>query len=98
MRNRRRLLVITAAAALACSAFACYRLGTFLHDEDPLQRADAIFVLAGTRMERPLEAVDLYLERWAPQIILTEDVPDRGILALEQRGFTFPTTAETAAT
>jgi uncharacterized SAM-binding protein YcdF (DUF218 family) len=92
----RRLFTIAAAAVLACSAFACSRLGAFLHAEDPLQHADAICVLAGTRMERPLEAVDLYLERWAPRIVLTEDAPDSGIIALERRGLRFPSEAEIA--
>ena len=45
--------------------------GRFLQHDDPLQPADAIFVLAGTRVERPLEAVDLYKEGWAPRIVLS---------------------------
>jgi uncharacterized SAM-binding protein YcdF (DUF218 family) len=46
-------------------------LGAFLAGEDPLQKADAIFVFAGTFVERPLEAVDLYREGYAPVIVIT---------------------------
>lgn len=92
----RRVLAIAFVIALAASAFACYRLGAFLHAEDPLQHADAICVLAGTRMERQLEAADLYRERWARRIVLTEDGPDPGIVALQHRGLRFPTNAEIA--
>jgi uncharacterized SAM-binding protein YcdF (DUF218 family) len=92
----RRILGLVALAALAGGVFACYRLGTFLYDEEPLQRADAVCVLAGTRMERPLEAAELYKEGWAPRVILTEEVPDSGIVILRARGLTFPTDAEIA--
>ena len=52
------LLLLTAAGAV----WLLYYGGRYLQHEDPLQKADAIFVLAGTRLERPLEAVDLYKE------------------------------------
>ena len=45
--------------------------GRFLVREDPLERADAIFVLAGTEIERPLEAVDLYKEGYGREILLS---------------------------
>ena len=62
----------------------------YLQHEDPLQRADAIFVLAGTRAERPLEAVELYQEGDAASIVLS---PGRTELAerwLRQKGIRFP--------
>jgi uncharacterized SAM-binding protein YcdF (DUF218 family) len=92
----RRIIRLVAVVALAAVSYACYQIGTFLYAEDPLRRADAIFVLAGTRMERPLEAADLYLKGWAPQIVLTEEVPDSGVTALERRGMPLPTNAEIA--
>jgi uncharacterized SAM-binding protein YcdF (DUF218 family) len=94
--TRRRIILIVAVVALAAGSYGCYRLGGFLFSEDALQRADAICVLAGTRMERPLEAADLYLEGWAKHILLTEEMPDNGIVTLERRGLEFPTTAEIA--
>jgi uncharacterized SAM-binding protein YcdF (DUF218 family) len=92
----RRIILLVAVAAMAAASYACFNLGTFLYAEDPLQKADVIFVLAGTRMERPLEAADLYLKGWAPRIILTEETPDAGIAVLERRGFDLPSNAEIA--
>jgi uncharacterized SAM-binding protein YcdF (DUF218 family) len=70
----RRLLRWLAAASIAATAAAAWWLiqgGRYLQHEDPLRKADAIFVLAGTRMERPLEGVELYREGWAPVIALS---------------------------
>jgi uncharacterized SAM-binding protein YcdF (DUF218 family) len=92
----RRIIFFAAVVTVAASSYACLRLGTFLYAEDPLQRADAIIVLAGTRMERPLEAADLYSTGWAPHVVLTEDVPDGGIEFLQRRGVQLATNAETA--
>ena len=47
-------------AASAAAVWLLYYGGRYLQHEDPLQKADAIFVLSGTRLERPLEAMDLY--------------------------------------
>ena len=69
----KRLLVRSAlilAPLLLLAVFALSRLGAWLVVEDPLEKADAIFVLGGTRYERPLEAVDLYKAGWAPRIML----------------------------
>ena len=54
-------------AALLCLPF----VGRFLSRADPLQRADVIVVLAGARVDRWLEAVDLFKEGWAPRIVLS---------------------------
>jgi len=64
--------------------------GRFLQREDPLQKADAIFVLAGTRVERPLEAIDLYKEGWAPVIVLSPGRLEVSESVLEERGVRFP--------
>ena len=92
--SRRRVLLIAALVIAAGCALALYQLGAFLYDEQPLQRADVIFVFAGTRMERALEAADLYTEKYAPLIVLTEQVPDGGVEALARRGIALPTEAE----
>ena len=44
--------------------------------EDPLVHADAIFVLAGTHVERPLEAADLYAAGYAPRVLLTRSMAE----------------------
>ena len=72
---------------LAAGVYAFLAVGRFLAREDPLEPADAIVVLAGTRVERPLEAVDLYLAHYAPRIVLSYgNLEDRAIRAVEQRG------------
>ena len=68
--------------------------GRYLQHEDPLQKADAIFVLAGTRMERPLEAVDLYKEGWAPVVVLSPGRPEWTEGMLRARGIRFPSDVE----
>jgi uncharacterized SAM-binding protein YcdF (DUF218 family) len=77
--------------------YASAQLGPFLTREDPLVKADAIFVLAGTRMVRPLEAAELYLEAYAPRIVLTRDLQEeRAVARLAERGHQFASDAERA--
>jgi uncharacterized SAM-binding protein YcdF (DUF218 family) len=92
----RRILLLVVVVAVAAGSYACFHVGTFLYAEDQLQRADAICVLAGTRMERPLEAADLYRNGWAPLIVMTEEVPDPGLEVLKSRGMELPTNAQIA--
>jgi uncharacterized SAM-binding protein YcdF (DUF218 family) len=66
-------------------------LGRILYHEDPLARADAIFVLAGRRVDRAAEAGDLYLEGWSPRIVLSRPVSDGAEIALRRRGVAIPT-------
>lgn len=85
----KRILVRLAAVAallLVLVAVAAPRLGAWLVVEDPLQKADAIFVLGGTLFERPLEAADLYHEGWAPRMLLMRQIADDGELELQRRG------------
>jgi len=92
----RRALLIAAVVIAAGTAWSVYHLGAFLYDEQPLQRADAIFVFAGTRMERALEAADLYKQGYATLVVLTEELSDGAIDALARRGIMVPTDAEVA--
>ena len=86
--NRRlwRALVALGVILLAVSAYALAGLGRFLAREDPLEKADAIVALAGSRMLRPLEAADLHREGWAPYIVLSYGPIDPGLIALRERG------------
>ena len=87
----KRLLRATAIAALLLLLLACLALpglGRFLVVEHPLTKADAIFVLGGSRLERPLEALDLYYDGWAPEILLSSQEADGGEMALRSRGIT----------
>jgi len=76
--------------------YAFANVGRFFTADDPVQKADAIFVLAGSTMDRPLEAVDLYLEGYAPRIVLTRETPEQGILISAKRGVVLPFRADEA--
>ena len=82
----RRTLILLSIAAVVGGAYAFVHLGTFLTREDPLIKADAIFVLAGTRMLRPLEAADLYREGYAPVIVMTRGTEEPAVDLLARRG------------
>ena len=82
---------------MAAAAFAVWLLiygGRYLQHEDPLVKADAIFVLSGTRAERPLEAFDLYNQGYAPVVVLSPGRPEPGEVMLRNRGIRFPIEVE----
>ena len=94
---KRALLRATAAAALLLllfTALALPRLGAWLVVEDPLAKADGIYVLGGTVYERPLEALDLYKAGWAPTIVLVQQIADWGELWLNDHGVKVTTEME----
>jgi uncharacterized SAM-binding protein YcdF (DUF218 family) len=93
----KRLLRATAFAALPLLLLALLvgpRLGSFLVLEHPLTKADVIYVLGGSRMERPLEAADLYRDGWAPLVLLSRQRLDGGEHALRERKVPFATEAD----
>lgn len=90
--NPRTLVVVFVIAALLLYGF--LHAGRFLYEEDPLQRADAIAVLAATMVARPLEAVDLYKQGYAPIIVITRDEPEPGVKELQERGIFVPSKAD----
>ena len=94
-RNR-TFAVVAGIIALALLAYAFANAGRFLTEDDPLHAADAIFVLAGTTMDRPLEAVDLYQQGYAPRIVLTRGTPERAILISARRGVVLPFESDVA--
>ena len=75
---------------LAVLVAAFYGTGRYLAAEDPLQKADAIVVLAGSYVERPLEGADLYREGWAPRIVMTYGLQEDAIAVLAAKGITLP--------
>ena len=82
-------------AVLAAAAFFPFA-GRFLVREDPLEAADAIFVLAGARVTRWLEAVELYREGRAPLVILSPGRLEPAEMALRERGIRLPAEGEIA--
>lgn len=90
----RTFIVAAAVIALALLAYAFANVGRFLSREDPIGKADAIAVLAGTRMDRALEAADLYKAGYAPRIVLSRQVPERSFQVLAERGIILPSDAD----
>ena len=98
-RPRRVLARVCAGAALlALAGTACFLpfAGRFLVREDPLEPADAIFVLAGGRVDRWLEGTELYRERIAPAIVLSPGIVTKAEMDLRAKGIRFPGEAELA--
>ena len=77
---------LAAVPLLILMALLVPRAGAWLVVADPLKKADAIIVLGGTMYERPLEAVDLLKEQWAPRIYLFRELADWGEVELIKRG------------
>ncbi|HWK09199.1 MAG TPA: YdcF family protein [Vicinamibacterales bacterium] len=94
----RRLVTLAAVVVLVSACVFAPFAGRFLVYEDPLRHADAIFVLAGARAERWLEAVDLFQEGIAPRILLSPGRLERAEVVLRSRHITFPQDAELART
>ena len=80
------LLTACAAAVLLFLPFA----GRFFSAADPLQRGDAIVVLAGSRVDRWLEAVDLFKEGWAPRVVLSPGPVSKLEVKLRGEGLRLP--------
>ena len=90
MKRFLRRSAFVLAPILLVSLFLLRGLGSWLVVQDPLAKADAIFVLGGTRFERPLEAVELYKAGWAPRVALMRQVSDYGEVHLMQQGIPYP--------
>jgi len=73
----RRVISALTIVVLIAGLYGGRHLGTFMAREDPLIHADAIFVLAGTRVERPLEAADLYAAGYASRVLLTRSLAEQ---------------------
>lgn len=89
-----RVFLLAAALLLASGAYAFLHLGTFLAREDALSKADAIFVLAGTLAERPLEGADLFNEGYAPRIVVSRGPTTRALVRLRELGIDAATEAD----
>lgn len=93
-RPRGLLRFLLGFAVLVLLALVFVRLGTFFWRSDPLVHADAIHVLAGSRMDRQLEAGFLYKEGYAPLIVLTREDLDDAEQRLETLGVRVESGAE----
>jgi uncharacterized SAM-binding protein YcdF (DUF218 family) len=61
---------------------------------DPASQADAVYVLGGSRVDRWLEAVDLYKSGAARHIVLSRGGTEAGEALLASRGVTVPNDAD----
>ena len=90
-RRRLRIALGVAVLLIAAAVSGFVGIGRFLAADQPLQKADAIFVFAGTLTERPMEAAELYREGYAPRIVVTRATIDQATFQLEKRGIRIPT-------
>jgi uncharacterized SAM-binding protein YcdF (DUF218 family) len=97
LSRKKRLLLGATVGVLALGLYGLAGLGRFMAHEDPLQKADAIFVFAGKYAERPLEAVDLYNSGYAPRIVITRATDDQATFELERRRIRIPTPGDLTA-
>lgn len=90
------LRLAAAALGLAGAALLCFLpfAGRYLVVQQPLERSDAIVVLAGARVERWLEAVDLFRAGWAPRIVLSRGRIESAEVRLQEMGIRFPADAD----
>ena len=90
-RSWRRLLGVALLLLTAFTVGAFRSAGRFLAVQHTLTKADAIFVLAGTLVERPLEAAALFRDGYAPAIVLTRATGEPGLAAAAALGVRVPT-------
>jgi uncharacterized SAM-binding protein YcdF (DUF218 family) len=83
-------IIVIAGSLYYCRDSILISLGRYLVTEYPLERADAIAVLAGSVPDRILEAIDIYKGRYAPIIILTKEEKPPGYDELLSLGIKVP--------
>jgi uncharacterized SAM-binding protein YcdF (DUF218 family) len=86
----RRAAAFIALGFTVLVVYGFFSAGAFLAREDALVRADAIFVFAGTLIERPLEAADLHGAGYAPLIVVTRATAEEATAQIEKRGVRIP--------
>ncbi len=93
MLTARRVLMAALLVVLV-AGLAAYPImraaGHYLVEVDPLEPADAIVVLTGSYPDRILEAVTLYREGWAPNLVLCREPENAGFRKLRELGVRVP--------
>ncbi len=93
-RSRLTFRIVSSASALLVGAAFLLSLGRIVTSTDPLQPADVIYVLGGSRVNRALEAARLYREGLAPRIVLSLGTTENGEKELERQGIHVASEAE----
>jgi len=83
----RRLLAV---ALLFIAAGLFLSAGRFVTREDPLEHADAIYVLGGTWALRWIESADLFRDGYSSHIVLSPGAGETGEMVLAGRGRPIP--------
>lgn len=91
----RALRYAVLAALVACVSFLPFA-GRYLVVEQPLVKSDAIVVLAGSRVDRWMESVDLYREGWAPRVVISPGRVSGLEVQLRAKGIPFPAETDLA--
>jgi uncharacterized SAM-binding protein YcdF (DUF218 family) len=94
-RVRRSFILLIVLVVAGGAAFAPFA-GRFLVVDEAVQPSDAMFVLAGARVERWLESVDLYRAGDAPIVVLSPGIVEPAEANLRARGIRFPADADLA--
>lgn len=84
----KRVIAVTVVVLIVAGMLGC---GHVVTKEDPIKKADAIYVLGGSWIDRWLEGADLYAEGMAPHIVISNGTFDDGARELERRGIRFST-------
>lgn len=85
-----RVILVCVVAALVLATFALRGAGRFLIVDEPIRPADALVVLAGARVDRWLEAVDLYREGKGKNILLSPGYLEPAEVRLRANGINYP--------
>ena len=93
-RRLARVLAFTTLILLLAGAAACPFAGRYLIIDMPLERADALVMLAGGNTGRWLEGADLYREGYARHLLLSPGYPDPVGDRLRRQGIRYPSEAE----
>jgi uncharacterized SAM-binding protein YcdF (DUF218 family) len=93
LKKRLGVLILLLAVAIGSWQLAT-SLGHILYEEDSLQKADTIYVLAGARVARVAEAAELYREGWAPRILLSRQLSEAAEHRLRAAGIQIQTETE----
>lgn len=86
---RRIVLIVFVVLVLGVGTYGFLQLGSFFAHDDSLEKADAIFVLSGGPMGRPLEGADLYLAGYSLRVVLSQEPSEVAESELVQRGIPF---------
>jgi uncharacterized SAM-binding protein YcdF (DUF218 family) len=88
---RRILLPAVCVAMFALvSAYSFLHVGSWLVVEDPLERAQATFVLGGDPPFRAIQAAAIYRAGWAPEVWLARDARLKRDRAFAKLGIEYP--------